>query len=800
MNGSGADEPRRSGGSDCDGHDRGCTHDGAERAPATDSVQADSPEGIVVGFDVPEMDCPSCAGRVEGALDGVSGVVAVETRPTFGRVLVTVADDTALDAVERAIEGAGYPVAGHDGDDRPDDTVDDVTRASIRRSDRALATAAGAVALVVGLVLAGVGPNPTVATVLDVPFAAAEIAFLVAVAAAGRAILRNGYYSLRTRNLDIDLLMAAAILSAVVVSLLAPETLYVEAATLAVLFGVSELLERYAMDRTRESVQELLDLSPDEVTRLRDGPADGTVRTGESAIDQSPITGESVPVGVGPGDEVYAGTINEGGYVEVEVATAPGEDTLSRIVDLVEDAERATTDREQFVERFAGYYTPAMLVAAILVAAVPPLALGAPVVEWFVVGIPLLVLACPCAFVISTPVSVISGITSAARNGVLIEGGRHLEAMGDVEAMAVDKTGTLTRGELTVTDVIPLGDREEADVLRCARGLEERSEHPIGDAIVAHADGEAVEGRSVSGFESLAGRGVRASLDGTRHYAGTPELFADLGFDLGHVHVADAGDALDGELRDRCDRQGCLDLVEDTIPRLQSQGKTVVLVGRTGDEPEIEGIVAVADDLRPEAAATVERLQSLGLSVVLLTGDNERAARTIAGRVGVDDYRAELLPEDKADAVARLGDEYDGVAMVGDGVNDAPALATATVGIAMGAAGSDTAIETADVALMTDDLSRLPYLTDLGRSAVSVIRQNVWASLAVKAVLAVGAPLGYVSVALAVLLGDAGMTLGVTGNAMRLARVVPEPLRSIGETGDADSTEPAVAGEVVTDD
>jgi Cd2+/Zn2+-exporting ATPase len=322
-----------------------------------------------------------------------------------------------------------------------------------------------------------------------------------------------------------------------------------------------------------------------------------------------------------------------------------------------------------------------------------------------------------------------------------------------------------------VTDVVPLNDHTETEVLQCARGLERRSEHPIGEAIVAHADDTSVGERDVSDFQSLTGKGVQATLDGQPHYAGKPALFDDLGFDLEHVHaVADDG-RLAAEMRDRCDREGCLNLVEDTIPRLQAEGKTVILVGT---EDELEGIVAVADELRPGAAETVAALQRLGVAVVMLTGDNEGTARAIAEQVGIDDYRAGLLPEDKVAAVEELRAEYGELAMVGDGINDAPALATADVGVAMGAAGTDTAIETADIALLGDDLSKLPYLYELSHGANGIIRQNIWASLGLKLLLAVGVPLGYVSVALAVLLGDAGMTLGVTGNAMRLSRLRPE--------------------------
>jgi Cd2+/Zn2+-exporting ATPase len=397
----------------------------------------------------------------------------------------------------------------------------------------------------------------------------------------------------------------------------------------------------------------------------------------------------------------------------------------------------------------------------------------------------MLVLACPCAFVISTPVSVVSGITSAARNGVLVKGGNHLETVGRVDAVALDKTGTLTTGELAVTDVVPFGDRDAEDVLRCARGLEARSSHPLGAAIVEHAEDAAVTAGDVADFESLTGRGVEATLDGTRHYAGKPGLFRQLGFDLEHVHAVDAEGATAENVRDLCDREGCLNLVEGTISRFQDEGKTVVLVGRVGQSPtgsgtdsgdtaeELEGAIAVADRIRPEAPDVVAGLHERDVRTVMLTGDNERTARAVAGEVGVEDVRADLLPEDKVAAVEDLREEGT-VAMVGDGVNDAPALATASVGVAMGAAGTDAAIETADVALLGDDLSRLPYLVDLASRASAVIRQNIWASLGVKALLAVGVPLGIVRVAVAVLVGDAGMTVGVTGNAMRLSRIDPD--------------------------
>ncbi|WP_410767537.1 heavy metal translocating P-type ATPase [Haloferax sp. DFSO60] len=747
---------------------------------------------------VPDMDCASCAGKVENALTTVPGITDYETRPTTGTVVVSLSQSVTPDSVIDAVEGAGYEVVSSASDDADGggDTAD-AERESIWRSTRAMKTWVSGGFLAAGLVTEyALGLELVIATLLSVSITLPELLYLVGAGIGGQAILRNGYYSARNRSLDIDFLMSAAIISAIAASLISASTsLYFEAATLAFLFSVSELLERYSMDQTRNSLRELMDLSPDEATVKRDGqevvvpveelvvgdvvvvtpgekiPADGTVVSGESAVNQAPITGESVPVDKTEGDEVYAGTINKAGALEIRVESAAGDDTLSRIVSMVEDAQANKTEREQFVERFSSYYTPFMVVVAVGVALIPPLAFGADWVTWFVHGITMLVLACPCAFVISTPVSVVSGITAAARNGVLIKGGSHLEAMGSVEAVALDKTGTLTKGELTVTDVVPLNGNSEEDVLRCARGLEMRSEHPIGEAIVTHADANGASSRSVSGFKSITGKGVRADLDGVPHYAGNPTFFEELGFDLEHSHVVETNDELQDEVRSLCDQQGCLNLVSDTIPRLQAEGKTVVLVGR---EDEIEGLVAVADELRPDARETVQRLHDFGLSVVMLTGDNERTAGAIADAVGVDDYRAGLLPEDKVSAVENLQAEYGSVAMVGDGINDAPALATATVGIAMGAAGTDTALETADIALMADDISKLPYLYDLSHSATSVIKQNIWASLAVKALLAVGVPLGYVGVALAVLAGDAGMTLGVTGNAMRLARISPK--------------------------
>ncbi|QLD86008.1 cation-translocating P-type ATPase [Natronomonas halophila] len=781
--------------------------DDADAADRTDDGRR---RELTARLAVPEMDCPSCARKVDKSLQRVDGIIEATLQPTTGTAAVTYDPDRVSEsAVIDAIENAGYEVVREtddegDGIDETSEGVDVAPPSEIWTSPRAIKTWVGTVFVTVGLLFEFVltGSNLVVASVLDIPLTLADVLFLGAVIASGFPVVRGGYYSAKNLSLDIDLLMGTAIIAATAIGY------FVEAATLAVLFSIAELLEDYAMDRARDSLRELMELSPDEATVRRDGeevtvpaddvdigetvvvrpgdkiPLDGVVLEGESAVDQSPITGESVPVDKSVEDEVYAGTINEGGYLEIEVTSTAGESTLAHIIEMVQGAQAKKTETEQFVDRFAGYYTPTVVVLAILTAVLPPLAISDPVSvgaagyaitfvgdwgTWFIRGLTLLVIACPCAFVISTPVSVVSGITSAAKNGVLVKGGNHLEAMGEVDAIALDKTGTLTKGELTVTDVVPVGKTDEATLLRSAAGLERRSEHPIATAILDRAEESGVgDVPEPAAFESLTGKGIRGELDGKTYYAGKPALFEEFGFALDRGRRTDGGAVPEPEQ----DPTAGATFDEGTLAALEREGKTVVLVGT---ETELLGAIAIADEVRPTSKRAVERLQELGVEhVVMLTGDNEGTARAIAEEVGVDEYRAELLPEEKVEAIEELQTEYGDVAMVGDGINDAPALATAEVGIAMGAAGTDTALETADIALMGDDIGKLPYLYSLSHTANGVIRQNIWASLGVKFLLALGVPLGLVSVALAVVVGDMGMSLGVTGNAMRLSRISPE--------------------------
>jgi Cd2+/Zn2+-exporting ATPase len=458
-------------------------------------------------------------------------------------------------------------------------------------------------------------------------------------------------------------------------------------------------------------------------------------------VNQAPVTGESLPSEKQPGDGVFAGTINGRGALEVEVTRLRRDSTLARIIHLVERAQAQRAPSQTFVDRFARVYTPAVLAIALLVALLPPLLAGGAWATWIYRSLVLLVISCPCALVISTPVSIVSGLSAAARKGVLIKGGARLEALAGITCVAFDKTGTLTTGELTVTDVVPVNGASAPQILAAAASLETRSEHPLGRAIVERAASDRLPVVIPSAFEALPGRGARAQVDGSEVLVGSHRLFEERGLCPPEMHTA--------------------------LEALAGQGRSTVMVAAAGAPV---GIIGVADRVREAARDTVEMLRGHGVRhVVLLTGDHEAAARAMAESLGLDEYRASLLPEDKVAAVEDLRRQYGTLAMVGDGVNDAPALATADVGIAMGVAGTDAALETADVALMGDDLPKIPYALRLSRATTRNIRANIGFSLALKAVFLVMAIAGSATLWMAVV-ADMGASLIVIGNALRLLR------------------------------
>jgi len=606
---------------------------------------------------------------------------------------------------------------------------------------------ASAAAIGAGVVLSLIGLSTAAAAV----FAAAAVA-------GGIFPARRAVAAVRSRTLDINTLMIVAVAGA----LLLGE--WLEGATVVCLFAVAQWLELRTMERARQAIRALMDLAPREALVRRNGadshvlvenirvgdeilvrpgdkiPLDGTVIAGHGDVNEAPLTGESLPVDKGPGDAVFAGSINGRGALDVRVTRLVRDTRLARIIHLVEMAQASRAPIQSFVDRFARVYTPAVLALAILVAVVPPVAGSADAATWVYRALVLLVISCPCALVISTPVSIVSALSAAARNGVLVKGGVHLERLAGVRVVAFDKTGTLTKGELRVADVLTFNDASRFDVLRCAAGVEARSEHPVARAIVTYARAQGVDVPPAAGFLSAAGLGADAEVDGVRVSIGNERL-----------------------LRER-------DIVVPSLPELeraQQQGYSVVFVAVNG---VATGAVALTDRPRDTAREAIGLLREQGVRwVAMLTGDHRRTAGRLAEELALDEYHAELLPEQKYECVRSLNRRHGAVLMVGDGINDAPAIAAADVGIAMGAAGSDVALETADVALMSDELLRVPYAIRLARATLRNVRMNVAISLALKAAFLVMAVFGAATLWMAVL-ADTGASVIVVGNALRLLR------------------------------
>lgn len=634
---------------------------------------------------------------------------------------------------------------GHEECPRCRAGVCEIHRPVASRREIAVFAVAG-VLLLAGIYVEYFTPYPLAGTIL----------LLAAAVISGHDVLKAGLLALIRFRFNIAVLITIAAAGAFLTANPA------EGAAVLYLYAIAEFLEEYAAGRAHRSIASLLDIAPQTARVRRDDgevvvpvgdvrvgetviarpgdaiPLDGVVTLGESSVDQAPITGESVPVAKGVGDEVYAGTRNMDGYLEIGVTKPEEASTISRVVALVAEAQAHTSPTEAFIERFARYYTPAVILVAGLLVVVPPLVFGVPFLEAFYRALILLVISCPCALAISTPVSMVSGITTAAHNGVLIKGRDALEAVGLARVIVFDKTGTLTTGRLEVDDVIPFGV-PAAEVLAVAASLEARSGHPIAEAVLRRAGEEAVPLGEVEEFASVTGRGVQGRIEGVTYLLGNESLFPDAG---------------DGAWRAEYDR-------------LEGEGKTVILAGT---DSAVIGLLALSDVIKEDARETVANLETRGIRTVMLTGDNKRVGEAVARRIGIDECHAGLLPEDKVAMVEQLMERYGQVVMVGDGVNDAPALARANVGVAMGAIGSDIAIEAADIVVMEDDISRVAYLVALSEKTVSVVRQNVATAVVVKLGIAALAVVGLVTLWMAVAFGDMGLSLVVIANALRIGR------------------------------
>jgi len=679
------------------------------------------------------MDCAACAAAIEKAVCPLPGVREVRVDVMKGSVRVERDGSRGQSDITRAIRGAGY-------------TVQDQAKPA-PPSIAPRVWSAGLSGLLMGAgMLAGTSRVAIVLLVLS--------AFI-----GSWFVVPRGIRALRTGSLDINILVTLASIGAMILGE------WSEAAAVMFLFAVAQLLETWSMGRARRAIQALMQLAPSEATVRRGGqltvvavasvkpgevilvrpgeriPLDGVVASGESAVDQATITGESVPVTKHPGDEIFAGTINGHGALEARVTHHVEDTTLARIMHAVEEAQSTRAPTQSLVDRFAKVYTPAVVGLAALVAVIPPLAFGAEWATWLYRALALLVIACPCALVISTPVTIVSGLTGAARAGVLIKGGAQLETAGQISAVAFDKTGTLTLGQLELTDVIPLNGLGRRELVGLAAGVDRHSEHPVARAVVHAALRDGIEPVESTGFMALPGRGAKAMVSGRPIFIGNTRICADLGT--------------------------CRDEVHRTIAELEQQGKTAILLS---DESEPLGVLAIADQPRPKAKENIALLRAAGVRrVIMLTGDNQAVANRVGAELGVSDIRAGLLPADKQAAVAELRQQGEKVAVVGDGVNDAPALASADLGIAMGAAGSHVALETADVVLMSDDLGQVAETISRSRRTVRIVKQNITFALGIKAVFLVLAVVGKATLWMAVA-ADMGASLAVILNGLRALR------------------------------
>lgn len=701
-----------------------------------------SSEQLQKTYRIQGLSCTSCAAKFEKNVKELQGVEDVKLN--FGASKIVVVGDTTIEELEKA--------GAFDNLKIRNEREQAVKQQPFWKQKESIKVYISAVLLLISWMLTKqYGEGSLIPT----------IGYCLAIIIGGYTLFIEGLKNLVKLKFDMNTLMTVAIIGAAAIGE------WSEGATVVILFAISEVLERYSMDKARNSIESLMEIAPKEAL-IRRGTEeitvhvddiqvgdimivkpgqklamDGIVIKGTSTINQAAITGESVPVSKTIDEEVFAGTLNEEGLLEVRVTKRVEDTTLSKIIHLVEEAQAEKAPSQAFVDKFAKYYTPAIIVLALLIVVIPPLFVNGDWYEWIYRGLAILVVGCPCALVVSTPVAIVTAIGNAAKHGVLIKGGIHLEEAGTLKVIAFDKTGTLTNGTPSVTDTI-FYKNDEKNLMTITAAIEKGSQHPLASAIIRKAEKEDLPFRDVivEEFHSITGKGVKATISGVTYYIGSPNLFEE----LFKIEVT----------------------IKQQISNLQEQGKTVMILGT---DNEILSLIAVADKVRESSKEVIEKLHKIGIEkTVMLTGDNIGTAQAIGKEIGVKEIKADLLPEHKLTYIKKLQENYDKVAMVGDGVNDAPALATATIGIAMGGAGTDTALETADIALMSDDLRKLPYTIKLSRKALSIIKQNISFSLGIKLLALLLIVPGWLTLWLAIF-ADMGATLIVTLNSLRLLRV-----------------------------
>lgn len=687
------------------------------------------------------LTCAHCAATFEKNVKELSGVL--DAKVNLGAAKITVEGQTTIEELERAGAFENIKIR--------DEKIKKIEKEPFWKQQENIKVYISVILLVISWFLGQQHGEDYIAS---------TIGYAVSIIIGGYSLFITGLKNISKWKFDMNTLMTIAIIGAALIGE------WGEGATVVILFAISEVLERFSLDKARHSIEVLMDISPKEalirrgdeemlvlVENIQVGDImivkpgqkvamDGIVIKGVSTINQAAITGESVPVAKTIDDEVFAGTLNEEGLLEVKVTKTVEDTTLAKIIHLVEEAQAEKAPSQVFVDRFAKYYTPAIILLALIIAIIPPLLVG-DWSKWIYEGLAVLVVGCPCALVVSTPVAVVTAIGNAARNGVLIKGGAFLEEAGALKVIAFDKTGTLTKGIPTVTDVIAYHVNDN-EALKLAAAIEKSSHHPLAAAIVKKAEEVGTDFQSVrlKDFQSLTGKGLKAKVEDQWYFIGSPSLFSEM-------------------------HQFMKNDIEEAITKLQKEGKTVMIFGTSAD---VFAIFAVADEVRATSSGIIKELHQMGIKeTVMLTGDNQYSAEVIGNVVGVSVTKAELLPEDKLAYIKKLCQHEQKVAMVGDGVNDAPALAAASVGFAMGGAGTDTALETADIALMSDDLSKLPYTIQLGRRTLSIIKQNVTFALALKLIALLLVIPGWLTLWIAIF-ADMGATLMVTLNSMRLLK------------------------------